>query len=347
MLPRQIRQARQPTGANLTAVPVELAELADRQAGVLTRSQLRVLGFDWDRVEPAVSGRRWRAVGRNVVVLDNAPLSAEQRLWVAVLLPGKLCALSGTSAVAAAGLEGFETARIHVVVPHGTHAAVPAWVKLHESRRFSEGDVDAAAAPPRTHTPRSVIDSATWSNSQRRACAILCAAVQQRLTTAERLEAELAAAGRVRHAAIMRAVLGDIAGGAHTLAEIDLGKLARRAGLGTPRRQAFRRDPDGAVRYLDAEFSLPDGSVLAVEVDGRGHLEVRQWMDDLNRQNEVVIDGRTVLRYASLTIRLNESKVVEQLRRMRLAHPPTQLSAQYRADARYSADNLQGEASYR
>jgi very-short-patch-repair endonuclease len=322
MLTRRIRQARQPAGANLIAVPPELAELADRQAGVLTRRQLRGFGLDWDHVEAASSRQRWRTFGRNVVVLHNAPLSAEQRLWVAVLLPGKLCALAGPSAAAAGGLDGFETAQVHIVVPHGTHVAAPPWVKLHESRRFSADDIDPSSAPPRTHIARSIIDAAAWSRSPRRACAILCASVQQRLTTADRLAAELVAAGRVRHVAIMRSVLGDIAGGAHTLAEIDLGKLARRAGLTAPQRQAFRRDPDGGVRYLDAEFALPDGSLLVVEVDGRGHLEVRRWLDDLSRQNEVVIDGRTVLRFASLAIRLGEGKVVDQLRRMRLAHTP-------------------------
>jgi hypothetical protein len=323
MLRRPDLQARQPTGANLIAVPRELDELADRQAGVVTRRQLSRLGFTWDRTETGIARHRWRGFGRNVVVLDNAPLSAQQRLWVAALLPGKLSALAGSSAAAAGGLEGFETAQVHVLVPHGTHAAVPAWVKLHESRRFTERDIDPAGQPPRTHIARSMIDAATWSRSPRRACAILCAAVQQRLTTADRLAAELAAAGRVRHVAIMRAILGDIAGGAHTLAEIDLGPLARRAGLGQPRRQSYRQDPDGGLRYLDAEFDLPDGTTLVVEVDGRGHLEVQKWMDDLDRQNEVVIDGPTVLRFASLTIRLSEGKVIDQLRRMRIAHSST------------------------
>lgn len=320
-----MRQTRQPTGTNLIAVPDELRRLADRQSGVLTRRQLRVCGFDWDRVDAGLSSKRWRSFGRNVVVLDNAPLSPEQRLWVAVLLPGKLCALAGPSAAAEAGLEGFETAQVHIVVPHGTHTAVPSWIKLHESRRFTAADVEPDKAPPRTLFARSVIDTATWSRSPRRACAVLCAAVQQRLTTPGRLAAELASAGRIRHVAIIREVLGDIAGGAHTLAEIDLGKLARRAGLDPPRRQSFRRDPDGGARHLDAEFDLPDGSLLVVEVDGRGHLEVRKWMDDLGRQNEVVIDGRTVLRFASLTIRLDEQQVIDQLQRMRLAHTPAKV----------------------
>lgn len=319
---RRILQARQPTGGDLVCVPEELVAISGRQAGVLTRGQLGTLGFGWDRIETALRTRRWRSFGRNVVVLDNAPLSPEQRLWVAVLMPEKLSALAGPTAAAEAGLAGFETAQVHVVVPHGTHARVPAWIKLHESRRFSAADICPASAPPRTRPARCVIDTATWSRSPRRAAAVLCAAVQQRLCTAGQLADELGVAGSIRHVRIMRGVLGDISGGAHTLTEIDLGRLAHRAGLGPPRRQVRRRDSDGSLRYLDAEFDLPDGSVLAVEIDGRGHFEVANWVDDLTRQNDVVIDGRIVLRFASLTVRFSEQKVVDQLRRMRVAHTP-------------------------
>lgn len=138
---------------------------------------------------------------------------------------------------------------------------------------------------------RSLIDAAAWSDSPRRACAILCAGVQQRLVRPGALVGELAAAGHVRHAGIMRAVLGDIGGGGHTLAELDLAPLARRAGLPPPRRQVLRREPGGRARYVDAEFDLPDGATLVVEVDGAVHLRPAQWWQDLSRQNELVIGG--------------------------------------------------------
>jgi hypothetical protein len=238
------------------------------------------------------------------------------------LLPGKPAALAGLSAAAESGLRGFEPDDVHVVVAHKTDVRLPRWVKVHESRRFSESDIDHISLPPRTRSTRSIVDAATWSRYPRRACVILCAAVQQRLVTADQLAAELALAGRIRHVQIMRDILGDIGGGGHTLAEIDLGKLAARAGLGPPRRQVTRREPGGGVRYLDAEFLLPDGNVLAVEVDGRGHMAVETWVDDSDRQNEVVIGRRIVLRFPSLTVRINGARVVDQLRRIRLAHTP-------------------------
>jgi hypothetical protein len=322
MTSRAVVQARQPRGADLLAVPAELAGPADRQAGVVTRRQLALAGFTRHGVDTAIAGNRWQAFGRNVVVLQNAPLTGSQREWVAVLLPTKRAALAGLSAATAGGLRGFEPERVHIVVEHATQVRAPAWVKVHESRRFSVGDINETAKPPRTRVLRSLVDAAAWSQSPRRACAILCAAVQQRLVTADGLAAELQRAGRVRHARVMREVLGDIAGGAHTLAEIDLGRLAAKAGLPPPDRQRARRDPDGRPRYLDAEFRLPDGTLLVVEVDGRGHLWVERWIDDLDRQNEIVIEGRVVLRFPSLTIRLDEARVVDQLRRVRVAHSP-------------------------
>lgn len=74
------------------------------------------------------------------------------------------------------------------------------------------------------------------------------------------------------------------------------------------------------MRYLDAEFDLPDGTILAVEIDGAGHLDPDIHADDLTRQNEIVIDGRLVLRYSSITVRTNEAYVIDQLTRIRIAH---------------------------
>jgi hypothetical protein len=306
----------------LLAIPAELRPAFDRQRGVLTRRQLAGFGIGEPEVRHGVEARRWRIFGRTVVVLQNSPLTPEQRIWVAVLLPDKPTALAGLTAAAAAGLRGFEPDEVHIVVAHGSDVGLPRWVKLHESRRFSESDIDWTAAPARTHVARSAIDGATWSRYPRRACAILCAAVQQRLVTAHQLRTELDVAGSVRHVQIMRDVLGDIAGGGHTLAEIDLGPLAARAGLPPPRRQAVRKERGGRVRYLDAEFDLPDGTSLAVEIDGAVHLRPESWWDDTDRQNEVVIGGSPMLRFPSLTLRLEPTRVVDQLLRMRLAHTP-------------------------
>jgi hypothetical protein len=307
-------------GGRLVAVPDELAHLAERQHGVLHRGQLRRHGIGLAQVRAAVAARRWQLVGRAVVVMHNAALTQRQREWTAVLLPGKPAALAGLSAAAAGGLRGFEPDDVHILVAHNTHTRIPDWVRVHESQRFAPTDIRRGAGPPRTTIARSVVDAAAWSASPRRACAILCAAVQQRRTTPARLDTELRRAGAIRHAAIMRDILGDIAGGGHTLAEIGLSALVRRAGLPAPSRQVLRREPGGKARYVDAEIDLPDGTVLAIEIDGAVHQQPTSWWDDLSRQNELMIGGQPVLHFPSWMIRLEPDGVVDHLRRIRDAH---------------------------
>ena len=318
---RAAQRACQPSGTDLLAVTGSVADLVGRQCGVATRAQLRAAGVTDGQIRAAIAARRWQAFGRTTVVMHNAALTERQREWVAVLLVPKPAALAGLTGACLAGLSGFTDDRVHVLVEHATHTGLPSWIAIHESRRFSPSDI-VALQPPRTAPARCVVDAATWSRSARRACAILCAAVQQRITTSNRLAAALTVAGSVRHVQVMRAVLGDISGGGHTLAEIDLAPLARAAGLAPPRRQALRREPNGRVRYVDAEFDLPDGTVLAVEIDGAMHLRPTTWWDDLDRQNELVIAGSPVLRFASATLRLEPTRVSDQLRRIRLAHTP-------------------------
>ena len=308
------------TGRRLHAAPIALGPLVRAQHAVVTRRQLAEAGVRRARLRSAVAARRWQTVGRSVVVMHNAPLTLTQRRWVAVLLPEQPAALAGLSATEQAGLSGFDDDVIHVLVAGSCAVPMPAWVRVHNSRRFTAADVVRSSGPPRTRTARSVVDAAAWSPYPRRAGALLCAAVQQRLATASELGTAVREAGQIRHVALMRAMIGDLAGGGHTLAEIDLGRLARRAHLPPPRRQALRREAGGRVRYLDAEFDLPDGTVLAVEVDGRHHAVHEQWTADLSRQNEVVIGGRPVLRFDSLSIRTDAGRVVDQLRRMHRAH---------------------------
>jgi very-short-patch-repair endonuclease len=71
--------------------------------------------------------------------------------------------------------------------------------------------------------------------------------------------------------------------------------------------------PDGTHRYLDAEWDLPDGGLLAVDIDGVYHRDVRVQDRDDRRQNRVVIGGTTVLRYSSNLVRHHPEIVGAQL----------------------------------
>jgi hypothetical protein len=142
---------------------------------------------------------------------------------------------------------------------------------------------------------------------------MLAAVVQQRLTTVGALDAAMRIVGRVRHKAFMRLALRDIAEGAQALGELDVSRMCRRFGLVTPHRQSQRRDAQGRLRYLDAEWELVGGRVGVLEIDGRHHLEVEHWEADMKRERAVVVSGRTVLRATNLEVRLEPAAIVADL----------------------------------
>lgn len=295
-------------------LPTALSELAGEQAQVLLRRQLQC-HLTRAQVRAQLDGGRWQAVGPFVVVLHNGPLTREQKTWVSLLSAPRAVAVAGRHAARLRGLKNWRGAEPEIVVPRGTRfPELPFPVTVHESRRFSATDIEGSA-PPRTTTERSVIDAATWTDSPRAACGLLCAAVQQRLTTADRLLHALRQAGRVRHCVILRAVLVDIAGGAQALSEVDFGRFLAANGLPTPHRQSIRLDGSGKRRYLDVELEGPDGQILHIEVDGALHLLVNNYWSDMDRDNELMLAGTRLLRFPSVSWRLEPEKVADQIRR--------------------------------
>ena len=233
---------------------LDVTDLARRQVGVVTRSQLHAVGVRDHRVRAQLDARRWQAVGPLVVVLHNGPLTAEQQRWAVVLNAGPNSALCGRTGAALDGLTGYDDGVIHVIVQRGERPPSLPGIdfSVHESRRYApDRDIRPNRSPPRLRLERNLVSS-----------------VQQRLTVPRRLLDALRDAGRVRHRRLLRLAMDDVAGGALALSEIDFARFGRQHQLPVPIRQAVRNDPKGRRRYLDAVFTRPDGSQFAVEIDG-------------------------------------------------------------------------------
>ena len=122
--------------------------------------------------------------------------------------------------------------------------------------------------------------------------------------------------GRVRHKAYLRVALADIERGAHSLGELDVAAICRRFRLAPPQRQMKRRDRGGGWRFLDCEWDLPSGEIVVLEIDGRHHMNVMHWQEDMRRERGIVISRRWVLRATSLEIRLEPQLIVADLKAM-------------------------------
>lgn len=295
-----------------------LAALLEHQSRVITRAQLGQHGIGPEVVRVAVDAEQWSEVGERVILLQTGAPTERQSWWIGVLHAADWTAgtagLAAWTALQADGLSEFESNRTHVVVRRGVHVPELPGLMVHESRRFPLSDLHPSCTPPRTRTERSAVDAAAWSPNVRRACALLAAVVQQRLSTAERISECLQAAGQVRYRCYLLSVLADIHGGAHSLAELDVGRICRRAGLVPPTRQRIRRDRQGRRRYLDCEWDLPDGRVVVLEVDGAQHMEVEHWWADMPRQRGVTTWRRMVLRCAAIELRVTPRAVTDDLR---------------------------------
>lgn len=294
----------------------ELGRLAVGQRGVIHRDQFRSLDVSRAYVASQVDARRWTAIGQNVVLLQNAPPLRDQLMWLAVLDAGEDAALGSHTSMELAGFKGFsrESEVIHLIIQRGSRTTAMPDVRVHESRRLRMEDVIRTRGLPRTETARSVLDAAAWQPFPRFACLMVAAAVQQRLTTAMRLDAAMRSVGRIRHKAYLRLAIADVATGAESLGEIDLAHLCRKFGLVPPTRQSQRRDASGRWRYLDSEWDLPNGEIVVLEVDGRHHLEVAHWQADIKRERAIVTSRRWVLRATTLEIRLEAASVFSDLR---------------------------------
>ncbi len=298
-----------------------LDEFARAQENVLRREQLREAGVHRGMVASQVRARRWSTVGSMVVVLQTGPLTPTQRQWAAVLAAGRHAALAGRTALANSRLTGWEADAVHVLTPRGrTPPRITEFpVVYHETRRGEGHGFELAGQPPRTRLDRSAIDAAAWSRNARTACGLLAACVQQRLTTAARLQQALAEAGNVRFRKTMRLALADIAGGAEALSEIDFARFCRSHQLGRVAHQRIRRDGSGRKRYLDVLIEAPDGAQLLCEVDGAIHLLVEKYWADMHRGNELFIAGSSGLRFPSVALYLDENVVADQIRRALVA----------------------------
>ncbi len=114
-----------------------LVLLARRQHGVIRREQFADCGVGRNEVAANIAANRWTAVGEEIVLLQNAPPTRRQLMWMAVLDAG-VCALGSHTSLEFVGFRPFaqEAEQIHLVIPRGDKVTRFDGVVVHESRRL-------------------------------------------------------------------------------------------------------------------------------------------------------------------------------------------------------------------
>jgi hypothetical protein len=284
---------------------------------MLAIRQLPDLGVSRSLMRHQLRAERWARRSEHVLSTTTGELSRAQQMWLGVLHVGNGAVVGGLTAAGLFGLRHWERNDVTVLVPDNwSFDPVPG---LHFFRTRRPLDLLRASAPgvgvlPVCHLEPAVLMFAAYDRSARTSQGVVAACVQQRLTTPERFRGWLPRLRPLRRSKLFERVLLDMEGGAQSLAEIDVRRMCRRAGLPLPVRQTPRRDREGRLRFTDAEWRLRDGRVVVLEVDGGFHAQVEHYAADLRRQRKLTTADRTIVRCTAHELHREPDSVAEDLR---------------------------------
>jgi hypothetical protein len=291
-----------------------VAAHAARQHALITAAQATTLGATPAMIRHRVVTGRWCRVAPGVFRLAGAPVTWPSHVLAAVLAAGPGAVASHRSAGALHALEGCRRGRPEVTLPRGRRYR-PAGVRVHESTDLYLADVRRIDGIPTTGVARTLIDLGA---------VVARAAVHVALDDARRrgltdwdelLDVMVAHARQGRRG--VRALRSIVAEHHDEVEVTDSGGerliaiLLAEAGLPRPELQ-YVVEENGRTCKIDLAYPAER---VAIEHDGRQHTELEIWEDDHPRQNAIVLEGWTVLRYTRRAYLREPDRIVREVRR--------------------------------
>jgi len=288
-------------------------------AGVLTHGTA-VTVYGKSLVATQLATRRWQRPVSGVLVRHNGPLTSDQQMWVTLLSgpPGTL--LFGLSAAARCGLTGLSPDRLCIVVPGSSRTCrsrqleLPQdWeIHLHWSTRLGPADVNVGHVPPMPVRREASSTRPPSGLPPGGRGVIILAPCQQRLLTPAALWDALSRRGRCRTGRSSRSrspthpeASSRCPSGSSTLS-------VAAGGCPSPGDRPCCDAPTAATT------STRTGPTTASEPRSTGFRtsEVKNWDQDLLRQNDISIAGRGLLVLSPYAVRHLGNQVGDQLERM-------------------------------
>jgi len=277
------------------------------QRGVITRSQVLRVGITEDGLRHRLRwGGPWQRLLPGVYLTVTGQPTREQRLIAAILYAGPVSLITGPAALRNYTIRGPDCEIVDVLIPAGQERTSRDFVAVHRTRRMPgewmcDGPLRFALAA------RAVADTVRDLEGLADARAVVGSAVQKNRCTVKQLADELAA-GPIRHSALLRRVLAEVADGVRSAAEGDFHVLVKRSDLPWPMFNA-RLYVDGVLlAIVDAWW--PEASV-AVEIDSREwHLLPADWENTMRRHARLIAAGISVIHVSPRQVRTEPDVVV-------------------------------------
>ena len=295
----------------LTAAAARAAQVSVGTSRFVRIGELDARGVSRARRRANLAAGRWSALTGRGVDLARGPLTEDENWQRMLLAVGPRARLGGMTALRAVGLAGYVEDQCHIWVPKSRQKARTSGVCLHETRLW--GDPDAAVTGiPRSLPAIATVQGALWALTPRQSMLCLVMPIQQRLTRVEDVATALDRVRRHRFRGMLRSALGDIAGGAQSLGELDFTRMCAERGLPAPSRQVLRRSSRGVI-YLDVYWAAYG---VALEIDGAGHARLEQSLRDEVRALDLQVDGDAAVSVSVLTLRCDPEPFFAGLSRL-------------------------------
>jgi hypothetical protein len=277
-----------------------IAELADRQHGVIDTADLAGLGATPQEIRRRVEARRLIRLYRGVYAVGHRRLTLEGRWLAAVKACGPGAVLSHRDAAALWDLLPATRAAIHVTVGRAGRSKRPGLV-LHRSE-LPPDHVTTRNGIPVTTPSRTLADLASTAT---RAQLIRAVEAAEHHHLLDLPSMRSAAAGRPGAKALIELTQAEIP---HTRSELEAAFLALLDDHGIPRPHM-----NVAIHGHEVDAYWPDRS-LAVELDSRRHhLTPRAFEQDRRRDGDLHRHGIATLRFTYAQITRDPAWVVKTL----------------------------------
>jgi hypothetical protein len=296
-------------------IPSGLVDQARWQAGLITREQALYAGLSSSAISSKIVHTRWQQVHRGVYATFTGSLARDARLWAAVLYAGPGARLSHESAAELIRLTDRRSPLIHVTIPDNRRVKPPPGVAIHISPRGGPGWRFARGIPPHTLAEETVIECVTG-------------AFGRKLSSEERLMAEVAGRPRLRWRSGLGEIIAAGAGGAHSVIEYRYDRDVERAhGLPPAGKQVPFTKPDGSRGFRDRCY---EDYGLIIELDGKQYHPDELKGRDQDRDNHTAATAGSTLRYGWIDVTRNRcgsaAQVHAALRKRGYAGPCTPCS---------------------
>lgn len=292
-----------------------MRRLAERQHGVVTRSQARDLASSRDTFRARIRSPGWVEATPLVVTMAGAPSTFYQECMIAVLDAGPGALVSHVTAAALWDLPGFGPSQVHVSRLRGRSGRDAACAELHEPRLLPHHHGSDFQGIPVTTVARTLFDLAGAVHPARAERA-LDNALNHKMVGLRMLRAttiELLERGRTGSALMRQLLAARGAGYIPPASGLEARFLALLAGAGIelPRGQVDL----GAGIWVGRVDFFWRAEKLVVEIDSdRHHTAKLDRESDARRDDALRAAGFRVLRITEHQLRERPAEVVSLVR---------------------------------